>query len=150
MALQPSRLPLVEMLIDKGAKVNTRNNSEKTPLIIAIEEQSIPIVEFLLSKNVNPTLHTEDQNTPLMIAEKKGNKILIRLLLDYGAPVDFKSNNNITALQMSYKCDPVEATTMLLAAGANIFNWSDSSNFLNEVIVLARLAINYCPTFNEI
>ena len=75
----------LQLLLDAGAELNSRDSSGCTPLVYATRTGSLPLVEFILNRAAD--VNTQDVNgqTPLMIASRLGHMASAQALLDAGA-----------------------------------------------------------------
>lgn len=77
--------------MSKGAKVNTRNGEEATPLIVHTQWEHVDIVrELILRANVD--LQDCNGYSALIVAAKKGNLVLVQVLVGNGAILDLKES----------------------------------------------------------
>lgn len=90
---------MVQLLIDKGARVNQQVRY-KTPLMGAASEGHFGIARLLLAKGAEVNAQT-DEGTALMMAVSGGHADIVKLLLDAGAEVNRKHRTGRTALMMS-------------------------------------------------
>lgn len=90
---------MVQLLIDKGARVN-QTVRYKTALMGAASEGHLEIARLLLAKRAEVNVQT-DEGTALMMAVRGGHADIVKLLLDAGAEVNRKHRTGSTALIMS-------------------------------------------------
>lgn len=83
-AIRGRNLPMVEQLIDFGAKVNVFSNTSQSPLLIACEDGYPAMVEMLLKKGIDPNLGRDSNYSPMYAACKHGRGEIVSLLLKYG------------------------------------------------------------------
>lgn len=96
----------------------------RTALGYAVSYNNIEIATFLLANGADPNLseNRADTYTPLMWAAEGNMLEMIQLLLENGADVHRKNkNNNATALWKAVILWNMEATKLLVSAGANPF-----------------------------
>ncbi|KAL6597106.1 ankyrin [Neocallimastix californiae] len=108
-AIYEKSFPLVELLIEKGAKVTFVGNEEddddeeregreggggggeeydsNSPLINAIETLSIPIVQRLIEKGANVNLIDQSGYNPLVYAIDTQSLEMVKLLVEHGANI---------------------------------------------------------------
>lgn len=82
--LLSQQAPLIKLLIDSGASINSTNKKGKTPLHVAVEDGQIRIVEYLLELGASANILAEG-SSPLMTAARNGNHHILTTLLDAGA-----------------------------------------------------------------
>jgi len=103
LAIHMGYKPMVELLLDKGANPNIKNNVfwGYTALLWAVDKDKPDIVKLLLEKGVNPNIQDNFDNTALMIAARNNRILIVRLLLDSGASLDLVNNEGKTALDLA-------------------------------------------------
>ena len=80
---------VAEMLLEKGAQIDGRDDGGKTPLIVAAGYQfpgTEATVALLLKKGANPKLKDQAGNTALSEAKRRGSAGVVELLTKAGAP----------------------------------------------------------------
>lgn len=93
---------IVQILLDRGAKVDPVSSSGETPLIGASFEGHDEIVQSLLAHGANSNKKlTEDGYTALMLAATNGHEGIVQALLAAGADVDLKDKKGKTALDFA-------------------------------------------------
>jgi ankyrin repeat protein len=80
----------IKSLIGKGAKINTTNSDEATPLIVHTQQNNIEIVKELIQHRANVDLQDRYGYSALNVAAKGGNLELVQLLVKHGAILDLK------------------------------------------------------------
>ncbi len=108
----------VELLINKGADVNSKDISGGTVLMGAALNGHIEIVKLLIDKNANLNATDNESNTALIYATMNGHKDIVELLLNIGADINLKSKEGATALNYAEKKGFEEIVNMLKKAGA--------------------------------
>src|SRR5213078_3197119 len=95
-----NRHDIAQLLLDRGAQVNARDNAGNTALFYAAYRQTsagpIPTTELarlLLDHRADPNARDKSGHTPLMVARIVG---LARLLVDRGADVNARDSNGVT------------------------------------------------------
>ena len=89
---------VVELLIAKGAKVDTKDKNGRTPLHGAIARDRKEIAELLIDKGADVNAKSDDDWTPLHYAAANGHKEIAELLITKGADVNAKSDDGSTPL----------------------------------------------------
>lgn len=114
-------LATVKALIAAGAKVDTHNNLNASPLSEAAGLGSLPLVETLLAAGGDPkTLTTPDGETILMTAARAGSLPVVKLLADKGVDINAReAYKNQTALMWAAAGHHPEIVKFLLERGAD-------------------------------
>ncbi|MCX6991366.1 MAG: ankyrin repeat domain-containing protein [Chlamydiae bacterium] len=78
---------IIEIIIDRGADLDARNNAYRTALMLAAEKNQITAVEFLLAAGA--FIDSRDRNgmTPLMYASYKGHIKIMQILIENNADI---------------------------------------------------------------
>jgi len=85
MVAQKGDLPLLELLIQKGANVNHRDRHGQTPLMAAIWTGKLDVVKLLLEKGAEVNVKDNYGQTPLGLANHADHKEMRELLVRHGA-----------------------------------------------------------------
>lgn len=110
---------ITELLISKGADVNTKSEYGRTALHSAASCNNIEVMKLLI-------LHGADVNakdygvTALHYAAKYNHIKAAELLISHGADVNAKDYNKMTALDYATQNDFKEIAELLISNGANI------------------------------
>jgi CDP-diacylglycerol--serine O-phosphatidyltransferase len=84
-AVEESNLPVVELLVSRGASLDLRDEHGSTALAIAVEIGFEEAVDTLLASGADPNLHDTGGMTPLDIADEHGAHDISAILLRHGA-----------------------------------------------------------------
>jgi len=98
----------VELLLDSGADIDTRNSFEWTPLILSAGNiYSDETAKFLISRGADVNAKNNFGITPLMIAAGSGRISIVKCLIEYGADIhaeDYKGETAFDkAIEMEFK-----------------------------------------------
>jgi ankyrin repeat protein len=107
----------VELLIDRGADVNTANTAGATALIRAAT--SYEKTHILVEAGANVRARTALGNTPLILAARRaGNSRTVRLLLERGANPRERNDAGVGPVLSAAASGDAETVRLLLDAGA--------------------------------
>ena len=81
LATKQRSLPLVTLLLDKGADVDMCESGEVSSLFIATQEGNEQMVRLLLERGASVNIKTVNETTPLICASYEGNLALVKLFL---------------------------------------------------------------------
>jgi ankyrin repeat protein len=140
-------LPLMALLLEKGANANAKEKDGRTPLFWAktpaiatalLDKGADPkvvatdgrtalfegvtrgVAEVILARGGDATVKDTGGWTALHMAAKRGDSELVGLLLDKGAPATAKSNDGVTPLHLAATSGHIAVAQLLLAKGADI------------------------------
>lgn len=94
-------LDTARLLLDGGAKINQKNSSGKTPLIVACQNNSFEVARLLVSRGADVNAADNTGCSALFIATHSSlnlNIALIKALLSGGACPDFFNQSGFTPL----------------------------------------------------
>jgi hypothetical protein len=119
LACQNGHLKVVQLLLSKGASVNSSVGSV-TPLLCAVSAGHLDIVKLLLRSGANVNGGKNSQQTPLHTAVKKSNAAMASLLLAKGANLSFRDADGRTPLHYAVDASSSEIAALLLDKGADV------------------------------
>jgi ankyrin repeat protein len=90
-AAASSDAALIETLLKGGARVDARDSSERTALLVATEANAIDAARALIAAGANVNAKDNIQDSPYLYAAAEGRLEILRLTLEAGA--DLKSVN---------------------------------------------------------
>jgi ankyrin repeat protein len=92
-------LPVVELLVQKGAMVNARDNDERTPLHEAMSYQAYDAAKLLVKNGADMTLKDKDGATPLysivFVDDKQRAVELLNFFMENGFDVSTSADPNL-------------------------------------------------------
>jgi ankyrin repeat protein len=144
-AVEIRKYNIARLLVEKGANINSQNESMYTPLhyVISYERNdstTLSFVRFLLDHGANPNTKIHPYRlfhpirgflgnnrdgykkgwTPLHTASDRGHAQLVRLLLERGARPNTTDSQGMTPLHVAVKKGHSDVVKELLRFGANI------------------------------
>ena len=149
---------VVQLLIDAGAHIESRNNVGRTPLHIASSAGALNMVKLLVGVGANVCVADEDGMTCLAIASVEGYIRTVRYLVSLPdvdvAKTDLYGN---TALHLAAREDHADVVQLLIDAGADIESSmgytplcaASSEGALDAVKLLVRAGANVCVADEE-
>jgi ankyrin repeat protein len=118
-AVRGGKLPLIKLLLERGARVNSLDADGLTPLLHLAKTRSkadpIPVMELLVAHGADIDARDEKQGTLLQHFARQGKLAPVRWLLAHGADRNARNKNGQTALQLGRAHSSV---VRALAAGA--------------------------------
>lgn len=120
---------LVHLLLDSGARIDGRDRSGNTPLMVAAGAKRLPVVRLLLESGADVNANASEHGwlTPLMSAVRGGDVGIARALVERGADVNGQlktdragsTSDGETALMKATFVGHTEMVSMLLEKGAD-------------------------------
>ncbi len=125
----PSPNPaIIRLLLEKGAKVETSDSADMSPIAFAVLSGNTEVVA-LLHQHGAKVNKSGGMEVPLIIASSTGQTDMIRFLLARGADITAENATGTTALiaavRYAHQSDVVQ---MLLDAGADVNHKDKSGN----------------------
>jgi len=118
---------VVQLLLERGANINARNEEGHTPLhrvLLDLDDdfgaEYFDAIQLLLEHGADVGALDGRQSTPLHVASKYGTAKATRLLLEHGADVHALDGNHSTPLHLASQGENAELVRLLLDHGANI------------------------------
>jgi ankyrin repeat protein len=133
-AIKYGRIEIVQMLIDAGADVNAKDDSDSTPLYVAAEFGKTEIARMLIGAGVDVNMKNVIGSTPLHEAAHNGRVKIAHMLIDAGANVNVQDGDGETPLHLAANNGSVEIAKMLIDAGADETILNDEGLRWDEVI----------------
>ncbi len=91
---------LIKQLPSEGLNINARDDSGKTPLLIAAMSARWSNVELFASKGADVNIADSVGKTPALMAAEKGNTAVVKSLLDRGADMRKADSSGATVLHL--------------------------------------------------
>ncbi|KAJ9299454.1 hypothetical protein DTO271G3_3076 [Paecilomyces variotii] len=110
---------MVQMLVQNGADIETRNRFHQTLLSWAAKIGNIYIVQMLLQNGANIESRDRLQRTPLSLAMSEGHTEMVQFLLQNGANIESRDRFQRTPLYLAVLEGHTEMVQLLLQNGAH-------------------------------
>ncbi|MDL1948768.1 hypothetical protein FBQ97_03020 [Acidobacteria bacterium ACD] len=120
-AVSRDHVEIARLLIDKGAKLESRNKQGFTPLKYAVAAGSEPVARALVAggaKVDKPGTKYNKGETALHMAITQGKPEMVKVLLELKANPNARLANGDTPLKLARNGDQEDVVKMLKAAGA--------------------------------
>ena len=103
-AVRGGKLPLINLLLERGAQANALDEGGLTPLLHLSKTRSkadpIPVMELLAASGANLDARDEAQGTLLMYFARRGNEGPVHWLLAHGADRNARNKSGKTAAEV--------------------------------------------------
>jgi len=110
----------VQRLIGRGAKVNAKDKSGWTALMLACQGGKLEAVKALLDRGADVNAANSSGINALMIASENGYSEIVKVLLGKGAEVNAANRDDWTALSAASWGGYKEVVEALIAGGAEV------------------------------
>ncbi len=115
------QMTMVELLLNRGANVEARENgSGDTALITAIRSGYLSVVQVLLAHHADVNAKSPGDITPLHLAAQKGYADIAGLLITNGADVNAADKNGYTPLYGAATAGNTPVMEVLMARKADV------------------------------
>ena len=111
---------MVELLINRAAKLNPRDMDLSTPLHLAASRGHLGAAALLLNEPVGIESRDNRKRTPLFVAAEGGHIKVVELLLNKGARIETRAKDQLTPLHAAAKGGHVETVESLLRHDSHI------------------------------
>jgi ankyrin repeat protein len=99
--------------LDAGVDINSQDNTQATPLMVAVRKNNEAVVKVLLDKKANPNIADNTKETPLFVAVKNNNKNIAQLLINADADVNI-TTFAVTPLSQATRNQNIDMIKFLL------------------------------------
>jgi ankyrin repeat protein len=121
LAASTGQLELMAALLDRGARVDIRNESQLTPLFFAVQSAHVSAVKMLIEYGADVSATSNIGETPLHLAVSRllanpmeDKKAMIAMLLNSGANVNASNKRGTTVLMQAVKSNNPGVISILL------------------------------------
>lgn len=94
------RTDIIELMLARGANINTADSNGFTALHAAVQEQNISMIETLLANGADIHARNKFGNNVLMLPNNNCPEDIWKLLLAHGADPHIKNNYGISAADL--------------------------------------------------
>jgi ankyrin repeat protein len=121
-----NKIDIIELLIEKGAKIDIVDNEERSILYICIKYGYIDTIKYFINKNKESIginiLDIRDrlQKIPLHYAIQKKNLDVIKILLEAGSNSNIYENNGYNALHLAIFTRNIDICKLVIKYIGNI------------------------------
>jgi ankyrin repeat protein len=112
-------MPLIEMLVKKGADIDAEGRNGETPLIRAMSSSRDAAV-FFIEQGGNVGATWTDGKSLLHMASSTGSIAIVRALLEKGAEIDAGDPAGATPLHDAIASQATETVSYLISRGADV------------------------------
>lgn len=123
LAAQMGHEPIVDVLLDADAAVNTTDTVNSTALMYASSKGYVGIVNKLLQRGADVNVKSPKDrldSTALTLAAGNGHDAVLELLLKAGADIDWRTERDgFSALMLAAELGHWSTVSILLSAGAS-------------------------------
>lgn len=115
-----NHLEIVEILLNKGARVDFPDKFGNTPLMLAVQNGNFEIAEFLISQGADVNAKTLIGYTPLLYALEFGQLEIAEILVDNGAKANVTDKDNYSPLMYAASRGYSDLVEAFVAAGVDL------------------------------
>ena len=105
----------MKLLITGGADINGTDETNLTPLVMAIDRQYNELAYFILSAGADPNIQHIHGHTALIDAARNGNMAMVKTLVAAGADRFASLPDGQTALNVAQQSQQFEVAVYLAA-----------------------------------
>ena len=130
-----SSVECMQLLIEKGATINTKNKIDETPLMWSLHD--LEKAKLLIQNGADINAKAKSGNTPLLIAAVGASRYdAVKMLLDKGADVSALNNKKENALMRAALFGDTETISLLLSKkiDVNAFAGDSTTALMNAVL----------------
>ncbi|RSL65920.1 hypothetical protein CEP54_004081 [Fusarium duplospermum] len=122
-AFERGHISVVKEILEQATDLEHRDETGRTPLVLAASEGYIELVKLLLGKGVDVDSKDEEGRTPLSYAAENGHMEVVTLLLDNGADIHSEDDQEMTPLTAGALRGHEDIVSLLLQKGADPNHW---------------------------
>ncbi|XP_067049297.1 transient receptor potential cation channel subfamily A member 1 homolog [Acropora muricata] len=145
-AVEGGYLDIVQLCLDKGAKVRARRGNLAHPLHIAAINGHVEIAACLIEHNAKLEARNALHETPLHKAAAFNKTRMVDFLLEKGADIECLDKDKYTPLLIAASTGHTAVVKLLLKRGANL----NAKNTLDKTAIFLAAEENSIDTLREI
>ncbi|KAI9486818.1 MAG: ankyrin repeat-containing domain protein [Benjaminiella poitrasii] len=134
----------VELLIENGSLLDTKDSLGHTPLTNAIFAKSLPSVELLMdcsAGSADVSVIDDQCNNLLHLAATNNFASVIPLLIEKGIPIDAHNQRGLSPLAVAISFGCIDAANALIEGGADVNGRTRFATVLHHAVTWNRLEI---------
>ena len=122
-------------------KLNKKNKTGKTPLLLSIIYKNEKITSFLLKKNANPNISCKINNSPLLISVFNKNEKIAKKLIEKNSEIFMENFKGQSPLNLALKNNDNKILELFLLKKNNIICEKFMYTFLHFFCVKGKFEI---------
>lgn len=127
MAALEADIPRAKQLLDEGADINERDDSQSTPLMWAVHSGDVEIVRFLIAEGANVRAKAFRNATALMVAMTGKHEASAVALIDAGADANGRGNSAMNYLEDAAMSGMTDVVDALIRNGTDLDTYGGSA-----------------------
>ena len=127
MAALEADIPKAKQLLDAGADINERDDSQSTPLMWAVHSGDVEIVRFLISQGADVRAKAYRNATALMVAMTGNHESSAVALIDAGADPNGRGNSAMNYLEDAAMSGMTGVVDALIRNGTDLDTYGSSA-----------------------
>lgn len=124
-AIPTKNTPAIELLLKKGAKLESKTSKGNTPLHLAAKAGAFEVVTFLLEQGSEIDAENNEGKTPLKLAFDNGHEKVVADLEERGAKAIEKKNFGADKLHDAVKDGDIVLVKKILRSGTNVDSYKE-------------------------
>ena len=121
LACRRNFLPIVQLLLDRGADINAQTTNGWTPLMRSIYQKNIAVTKLLIERGASLNIKSKAGNNAAWFAVLTGNTEILDLLIKKGISLsDAVSDPNSSLLRMALLKNDLPCVKLLLSAKVSL------------------------------
>ncbi|KAK2788427.1 hypothetical protein FQN53_003573 [Emmonsiellopsis sp. PD_33] len=134
-AARAGDVPVMRILFENGADVNSKTFEARTPLHVAADVGQDAAVRVLLENGADINSKDAYTQTPLRLATRNGYDAVVRVLLEMGANIEDGNHEGETPLIIAAKSGHIMVVRLLLQHGAEVLARDRNGEIARELAI---------------